>query len=257
MPRIGRVELSLDARPGEAALFSGLPGGFAAGFTLRGDGLDQLPAGTLGRRLARHLGAPDAVVCRTRQVHGATVLSVDGQAPDASGALLAGEGDAIVTGGAGRLLVVSTADCVPLLLLDEASGWIAAVHAGWRGAAAGIAGAALDSLSARGVDPSSLVALFGPSISRDAYEVGPEVVEALRRRHGGALPGGAVVPGRGDRSFVDVALLVEASLLSRGVRAERILRPSLCTLSDPRRFPSYRRDGARAGRILTGVVRLA
>ncbi len=251
------MDLSLDAVPGEAALFAGLPAGFAAGFTLRGDRLDQLPAGVLGRRLAGFLGAPGAVVCRARQVHGATVLPVDGRPSDASGVLLAGDGDALVTRETGRLLVVSTADCVPLLLLDGASGWIAAVHAGWRGAAAGIAGAVLDALEARGGDPSRLLALFGPSISRGSYEVGPEVVEALRRGQGGALPEGAVAPGRGDRSLVDVALLVEATLLSRGVSAERILRPSLCTLSDPLRFPSYRRDGARAGRILTGVVRIA
>ena len=250
------MDLVLDARPGEAALFTGLPAGFAAGFTLRGEGLDQLPPETLGRRLAAHLGSPRAVVCHARQVHGAVVLPVDGRSPDASGVLFAGDGDALLTREGGRLLVVSTADCVPLLLLDEATGGVAAVHAGWRGTAAGVVDAALDALSARGAVPSELVALFGPSISRDVYEVGPEVVAALEPSlRGRPLPDGAVVPGRGDRSFLDVALLVEASLVRRGVLPERIHRPSLCTFGDAVLFPSYRRAGTRAGRILTGVVR--
>lgn len=251
------MDLVLDARPGEAALFTGLPAGFAAGFTLRGDGLDQLPPEALGKRLAAHLGSPGAVVCHARQVHGADVLPLDGRSPDAPGVLFAGDGDALLTREGGRLLVVSTADCVPLLLLDERTGWTAAVHAGWRGAAARIADAVLDALAARGAAPSSLVALFGPSISRDVYEVGPEVVEALASAHGGSLPAGAVAPGRGDRSLLDVALVVEASLLARGVRTGRICRPPLCTFGDAARFPSYRREGTLAGRILTGVLRLA
>ena len=139
---------------------------------------------------------------------------------------------------------------VPVLLADVESGALAAVHAGWKGTAARVVDAALDALEARGARADRIWALFGPSISRDVYEVGPEVIAALD----GAIPAGAVVPGRGDRSWLDVASCNESALLRRGVRPERVVRPALCTLREPRRFCSFRRDGAKAGRIFTGAV---
>lgn len=251
------MPISLRGEGGDVSVFAGLPPGYAAGFTLRAGGLDQLPPGPLGRRLAAALGAAGAVVCRAKQVHGAGVLAVDGTLPAPSGVLFAGEGDALVTRERGRLLVVSTADCVPILLLDEASGVVAAVHAGWRGTAERVVDAALDAMLGPDAPAGSVVALFGPSISRAAYEVGPEVVAALERAHGGRLPEAAVAPGRGDRLHVDVALVNEEALLRRGVARERIFRPATCTLSEADRFPSYRRDGERAGRIVSGIVRTA
>ncbi len=246
------MSVALSFRAGDAALFTGLPGGFVAGFTLRGEGLDLLPPDELARRLAAGLGAPGAEVRRLKQVHGAAVVDASAGLPPPRPP----EGDALVTGRTGQLLAVSTADCVPLILLDPRTGTTAAVHAGWRGTAAGVVDAALDALLTRGAAPPSLHALFGPSISRDAYEVGPEVVAAVAARLDGGFPAGARREGAGGKSFLDVALVNEAVLLRRGVAPGRIFRPALCTAGEPGLFPSYRRDGARAGRILTGVVRL-
>lgn len=228
---------------GRVVLFEGLPDGFRAGFTTQ-----AASTGAEDAALAQELGAPRSERVRARQVHGRTVLFVPGPAGDGRSVRL-GEADGLVTGSAGRLLMVSTADCVPLLLFDEESGLIAAVHAGWRGTAARVVDAALDLLIAHGARPARLVALVGPSISRDRYEVGPEVVAAL-----GDAPYEAVRPGRGDRSQVDVAAFGIARLLSRGLHEENVFIVPWCTYSDPR-LPSYRRDGATAGRMLTGIVR--
>jgi len=241
--------------PGAALLFQDLPDGLAAGATTRQLAPDGLGPGETARRLAEALGAPAAEVSRVVQVHGNKVVEVDGPVVRGNDRVR-GEADALITSVPDRLLAISTADCVPLLLADPATGWVAALHAGWRGTALRIVDAVLDLLEARGVSPADLLALFGPSISGRAYEVGPEVAEALRK----ALPekatsGGAITAGRGDRSHVDLGLVNESLLLLRGVSPGRIRREPLCTARDPDRFPSYRRDGPRAGRIITGIVR--
>ena len=235
-------------------LFPGVPSGFAAGFTTLEGGAVDSPA--LGRRLAVAFGVPDAEVARLAQVHGRNVLDAEGDLEPVRDRVL-GEGDAVITSSAGRLLAVASADCTPVLLLDTRSGWIAAVHAGWRGTAARVVSAAVESFRERGVEAKNLLAFFGPSISRERYEVGPEVIAALRAAHAGdPVPEGAVRPGRGDRSFVDVAAFNRAELLAAGVREENVVDAGLCTASRADLFPSYRRDGAGTGRVLTGVVRL-
>jgi len=115
--------------------------------------------------------------------------------------------------------------------------------------------AALDALETRGVDPRGLSAAFGPSIARDRYEVGSEVVAALVEAYGDA-PEGAIADGPTGKSFIDVAAFNEAALLARGVNASRIRRPRLCNAAAPD-LPSWRRDGPGAGRILTSVVHIA
>lgn len=230
------------------ALFTGLPEGVVAGFTTLALVPDDLEAEEGARRLAELLGAPDAPVARLKQVHGATVVEARGVPWGEVG--VAGYGDAVVTTERGLVVAIATADCVPMVLVDAGAGVLAAIHAGWRGTAARVVDAALDALEARGGRAERVFALFGPSISREAYEVGPEVLAALD----GTRPPGAAVPGRGDRSWLDVAACNEAALLRRGVLAERIVRPRLCTFGEPERFSSYRRSGAKAGRIFTGAI---
>ena len=230
------------------ALFSGLPEGVTAGFSTLALVPDDLEADAGARRLAELLGAPGAPIARLKQVHGASVVEPRGIRPGE--VVVAGYGDALVTTERGLVLAIATADCVPVVLVDVEAGALAGVHAGWRGTAARIVDAALDALLDRGARLDRVWALFGPSISGDVYEVGPEVLLALD----GTLPSAAVVPGRGDRSWLDVAACNEAALLARGVPAERIVRPRLCTFRESGRFSSWRRDGASAGRIYTGAV---
>jgi polyphenol oxidase len=198
---------------------------------------------------------PSARIALARQVHGRKVLVVDGSADFRDDGIV-GIGDALVTRETGILLGIQSADCVPVLLADSGGPWIAAVHAGWRGTAARILDAVLDRLEEEGVPASRLVAGIGPCISRDRYEVGPEVVEELSRAHDDvAVPLCAVRPGHGDRTFLDVAAYNKAVLMRRGLASGRILDAALCTAERPDLFPSYRRDGRGAGRIVTGIVR--
>jgi len=218
---------------GGGALFTGVPEGVVAGFTTLSLVPDELEADAGARRLAELLGA--------------TVVEARDVAPGE--VVVSGFGDAVVTTERGLVVAIATADCVPIVLVDAAAGALAVVHAGWRGTAARVVDAALDALEACGARPGRIHAFFGPSISREAYEVGPEVLAALD----GTLPPEAAVPGRGDRSFLDVAACNEAALHRRGVSAERIARPYLCTFGEADRFSSYRRDGSAAGRIFTGA----
>lgn len=236
--------------------FRGLPPGFAAGFTRGPLAAKETPTEAAGRALAGALEAPDAEVVRLTQVHGRRILSFETPARKRGHTLL-GEGDGLLTCQPDVLLAVASADCVPIVLADPRTGWIAAVHAGWRGTAARVLDAALDALEARGVRVAGLSAAFGPSISRDQYEVGPEVVVALREAYRDvAVPGDAVRAGSADRAFVDVAAFNAAALRARGIRAERTTASDLCT-HETLDLPSWRRDGAATGRILTGIVRLS
>jgi hypothetical protein len=239
---------------GNFGLFSGLPEGVSAGFTTgTNGGREEAPRLALG--LAKALGAPSARIALARQVHGRNVLVVDGSTLH-RGDNIVGVGDALMTREEGILLGIQSADCVPILLADTAGPWIAAVHAGWRGTAARILDAVLDLLERNGVSSSRVVAAIGPCISQSQYEVGPEVVEALESNHAHLdVPVGAVRPGRNDRAHVDVAAFNKALLLGRGVPPGSILDAALCTADRPDLFPSYRRDGKGAGRIVTGIVR--
>lgn len=241
---------------GDFGLFAGLPEGVSAGFTTgTNGGREAAPRLALG--LAKALGAPSARIALARQTHGRTVLVVDGTIPF-RGERPVGVGDALATRDSGVLLGIQSADCVPILLSDTAGPWIAAVHAGWRGTAARILDAVLDLLEEKGVRASRLVAAIGPRISQGRYEVGPEVVEALEGNHAHLdVPAGAVRPGRNDRAHVDVAAFNKALLVGRGVPPGAIRDAALCTASRPDLFPSYRRDGKGAGRIVTGIVRRA
>lgn len=234
----------------------GLSPGFAAGFTRGVLAERALDPDAAGRALAEALGAPDAEVVRLKQVHGVRVFTIE-EPPREKRNTHLGVGDGLLTCQPNVLLAVASADCVPIVLADPVSGWIAAVHAGWRGTAARVLDAALDALEARGVRVAGLHAAFGPSISGERYEVGPEVVTTLREAYRGvAVPVDSVRAGDADRAFVDVAAFNAAALRARGIRAERMAISDLCTHATMG-IPSWRRDGAATGRILTGIVRLS
>jgi YfiH family protein len=178
-------------------------------------------------------------LARPRQVHGATVVLADAATPETPG-------DAVVATRPGVAVGVITADCVPILLRDRHGRAVAAVHAGWRGAAAGVLETTLETLAhAAKVEPHDVEALIGPAASGCCYEVGPDVWQALRHRAAAAF-----VP-RSDRHMLDlraaVCLLAEAA----GVADTHVLGP--CTICD-RRYASYRRDGAAAGRQLSFIA---
>jgi polyphenol oxidase len=178
-----------------------------------------------------------------RQVHGATVLAVEKGGGDPVGCI--GDADGLVTSRAGCGLVVWTADCVPVALVGPHA--IAMVHAGWRGAAAGIVAAAVRRLGEPGGHPGQLRAFLGPAVCGRHYQVGPEVIEALGRA-------GVPRPAWLDGDHVDLRSLLAAQLAALGVGGVQTVGP--CTVETPG-LASYRRDGAAAGRQWSLVYRCA
>jgi len=185
---------------------------------------------------------PPADLARPVQVHGTRVVRAR-----AGGAEL-GEGDAAWSDAPGVAVGVVTADCVPVLLATPDARVVAAVHAGWRGLADGVVGAALAALRAAGAPPDSLAAAIGPCIGACCYEVDEPVLARLRARFGVALDAHARATRPG-HARVDLAELARAELeasLPRGA----VGALGACTRCDAARFESHRRDGARAGRLV-------
>jgi polyphenol oxidase len=170
-------------------------------------------------------------VIQVKQVHGARVVL----ATEAEGQ----EGDAIVGREPGVAVGVRVADCVPVLVADEASGAVAAIHAGWRGVVAGVVRAGVELLAGR-----RPVAAIGPCIGACCFEVGLEVADQV----------GFVVHRRGDKAYVDLRAAVRAQLEARGVERKRIEDVAGCTRHEPELFHSFRRDGAESGRMLAAIV---
>jgi len=164
-----------------------------------------------------------------KQVHGATVV-------EAAASPRPREADASFTRTPGRVCAVMAADCMPVLLADDAGGVVAAAHAGWRGMGAGVLEA---TVHAMGVPPRSLRAWMGPAIGPRAYEVGDEVRDAYLGRDAAAAV--AFTPTRPGHWLLDLYAVARLRLAAAGV--DRIAGGSYCTHSDEKRFFSFRRDG--------------
>ncbi|CAN5188183.1 purine nucleoside phosphorylase YfiH [soil metagenome] len=210
--------------------------------TTRRGGVSEPPYETLN--LAQHVGdAPRAVEvnrrrlrealdlalepCWLRQVHGVNVVTAGGyREPPVA--------DASVSREPHRVCAVLTADCLPVLLCSRDGACVAAVHAGWRGLAAGIIEAALENMGAAARD---VRAWLGPAIGAAAYEVGDDV----RSRFTDARDATAFARHDDNRWCADLQTL--ASLRLRDAGVEHVSRSRLCTYADSARFFSYRRDG--------------
>jgi len=194
---------------------------------------------------------PPPRVSFVTQVHGADSVAISSPASASSDVLPPDPpaGDALWTTSRGVPVSIRTADCVPILLWDPEAHAVAAVHAGWRGTAQDIVGRTLAFAGDRlGVDPSRVLAAIGPCISRDRFEVGPEVVDALRALE---VPDEVlrVATGPRGRPHVDLRSVNRALLTRAGVPDGQIEDVGGCTYSEPERYESYRRDGGASGRM--------
>jgi YfiH family protein len=166
------------------------------------------------------------------QVHGAAV--VDASEPSA------GAADASFTNAPHVVCAVSIADCMPLLLADTSGRCVGAAHAGWRGLASGVIQATVEAMRQRLQDASAeLLAYLGPAIGPRHFEVGAEVLEAMRTQ----LPDAerAFTVHSRDKYRADLFALGRMALRQVGV--SRVHGGEHCTFSDPVRFYSFRRDG--------------
>jgi polyphenol oxidase len=152
---------------------------------------------------------------------------------------LLGDGDALLENTPGRLVAVKTADCIPILLVDEEHRAVAAVHAGWRGTVQGIARHAVRRMREEfGTRPAQLHAAIGPGIGKCCYEVGAEVAAQF---------------GETGPCHIDLAEANRRQLAEAGIPEPRIYAARLCTKCCAGDFHSYRRDKEQAGRMFTFI----
>lgn len=161
--------------------------------------------------------------------------------------------DASVSNIPGEVLVIMTADCLPVLFTNSSGTVIGAAHAGWRGLCAGVLENTITALMSISDDknPADLMAWLGPAIGPAAFEVGEDVVTAFTDS-GFTVPESAFkpIPNKAGKYLADIYLLARARLEGSGVR--RISGGQYCTVRDQEQFFSYRRDG-ETGRFASAI----
>jgi YfiH family protein len=153
--------------------------------------------------------------------------------------------DAISSQEKNHVCAIMTADCLPILLCNQQGDTVAAIHAGWRGLAAGIIEKTLHSFAC---DHSAIIAWLGPAIGPNAFEVGSEVVELFVKQDPQAF--NAFKQTDSQHFLANIYLLAQQRLNLCGVT--KIYGGECCTVSNPNRFFSYRRDGV-TGRMASMI----
>lgn len=185
--------------------------------------------------------APPLPWWRPKQVHGRDFV-----AAQATGSDPGIESDGVLSSVPGLPAVIAAADCAPLLLATANGRSVAAIHAGWRGLAAGIVEAGVARL--RELQPGQrVIAAIGPGASGCCYEVGPEVLAALAP----AAP--RVLPTSGGRARLDLRGIAADRLQAAGLDPADIEVVGPCTICSPD-WPSFRRQRAAAGRLLAWIA---
>ncbi len=164
------------------------------------------------------------------------------------------QADASVTNIPGEVLVIMTADCMPVLFTNRDGSAIGVAHAGWRGLCAGILEntvAELLKISDDDEDLVSLMAWLGPAIGPNAFEVGEDVVSAFEKS-GVATPISAFkpIPNKDGKYLADIYQLARVRLQACGIKT--ISGGQYCTVTDQNQFFSYRRDG-QTGRFASAI----
>jgi YfiH family protein len=212
-----------------------------------GDHVGDEPAAVVRNRQQLVEACPGlAAISWLEQVHGVAVVAAE------SGP--AQRADAQFTAVAGLGCAVMTADCLPVLFCDYAGTRVAAAHAGWRGLRAGVVEATVATFP----DPAQLLAWLGPAIGPVNFEVGAEVrtqfIDASPSAHRDATAACFTVAADAGHFLADIYELARLRLRAVGVTA--IYGGGLCTVADPQRFYSYRRDGV-TGRMASLIYLMA
>lgn len=177
------------------------------------------------------------------QTHSATVIEIPYQYrynPSAGKDSIL-EADASYTKLVNHVCTVMTADCLPLLIVDEEATKVAAIHAGWRGLAQGIIQSTIDALA---IQTDKLHVWLGPAIGPSTFEVGTEVKDAFVAKEPANIE--AFVATSPNKFLCDIYQLAKQELSSLGIK--HISGGEFCTVSDAQKFYSYRRDG-QTGRM--------
>ena len=218
-------------------------------------GFDGISGAVAARRnLCRFVGLPFDKFTVGKQVHSAAAARV-GEAAAGAGRETPGTGipatDALVTGLAGVPLAVTTADCVPILLADPVAKVAAAIHAGWRGALAGVVENTVALMkSGFGCEPWNIRAYIGPAIGPCCYEVGGDLTARLS-------PADMVfVEDRGGRHYLDLRAWNADRLLATGLEKKNVAAADVCTCCHAELFFSHRGDRDCIGSNVCVIARL-
>lgn len=243
-------------------------GAAVQGFTTRHEGVSRPPYNSLnlgsntfdsphnvqGNRslLARAFGARAERLVTVTQVHGTDLLVLDSPNPDFAHFHKL-ECDGLVTNQPGVMIGICVADCVPLLLLDPVKRVAAALHAGWKGTAGGIAGKGVEALCDMFASrPADILAAIGPGIGPCCYEVDAPVMEAFRKS-GVGWELFARETGKG-KWGLDLAAANKHQLLAAGIPESNIETTHYCVSCEHDLFFSYRRDGGDTGRQMGFIM---
>jgi YfiH family protein len=228
------------------------------GFTTRNGGCSHIPFSSLNlgthvgddpasveenrRRVAAAMGYQVSEIITANQVHGSHVCLVDSppQSPQAA--------DALITNKTNVLLMLMYADCVPIFVFDRNKRAVGLIHSGWKGTEANIVKRTVDSMAESfGTSPQDLIAVIGPCICVDHYEVSRDVAEKFvnfpeTQMHGTAEP---VIPYNKDKDtyLLDLRQIVLQQLRASGIDRDAVVISDQCTFANEKDFYSHRRDG--------------
>lgn len=158
----------------------------------------------------------------------------------------AAETDAFVTTVPGVVLVIKTADCLPILFWDPETRTIGAAHCGWRGLMAELAAKTVREMMDIGAKTRSIQAWLGPGIRERHYEVSSDLADRFRE----TFPDAGLAEGR----HLDLFKVARHQLIEVGLEPSHVHDSGQCTFANAERFHSYRRDGELAGRLLTVIA---
>jgi polyphenol oxidase len=255
-PPLSPIEAPALALPGIAHAFFTREGGVSTGIYRglnTGMGSKDLREAVLENRsrAARHLGTALDRLATPFQVHSPDAIKVEevwgqGQGPKA---------DAVVTNRPGVAVGVGAADCGPVLFADAEARVVGAAHSGWKGALTGVLESTIEAMVDLGAARENITAVLGPTISSDAYEVGPEFVTRFSETD--ARNSSFFSPSsRENHSMFDLPAYIVSRLEAAGIASASSL--GLCTYSDEARFYSYRRTTHRSeadyGRLLSAIM---
>jgi YfiH family protein len=222
--------------------------GFTAAFSTRAKSEAGEPFDATAARFLDAIGRPDATLATCKQVHGAAVkrVNTESEARETSTAC-----DALTSRTDGILLGVKTADCVPVLVADTRTSAVAAIHAGWRGTTQRIVERAFATMAATwSTRRTDCIAAIGPAVCGACYEVGPEVLARFKEEFPYAK---RFLVEEGEKGRVDLKTACAIQLELCGFAPDQIFVSDLCTICRNDLFFSYRKEGAKAGRILSVV----
>lgn len=247
---------ALNALPGIAHAFFTRQGGVSEGIYASlnggvGSSDDGAHVAENRRRMAEQLGVTPENLLGLYQIHSADVVVATGPWPDGERP----RADGVVTATPGLALGVASADCGPLLFADAEARVIGAAHSGWKGALTGVAEATIAAMEKLGAKRQRIVAVLGPTIGRDAYEVGPEFVDRFAEA-GVDVPRFFRLSKRPAHAMFDLPGFITSRLEASGIGTVEVL--DLCTYTHEDMFYSYRRSTHQGetdyGRLISAIT---